>query len=368
MDLELRELTPAGRGAIAVLELRGRDALAEAQRLVPRARLAPGRLTVALLEYAGRALDQALVVVHAEDRVELHLHGSPVLVAEVRAALEGARRPAPPQTIEELALARLAGAPCEAAARILLDQAEGALRGELEGLLALGQPERSAAIDELLARAAQARFALQPARVLLCGPANAGKSTLFNALHGAERVLVSAAAGTTRDVIVERIRLGAWPFDLWDSPGHIDVGRQPSRALELERAGLEHAAVLAADADVLLWVSAAGQPGPPPELEEQPRLLALESCADRLAPAERQSRPDAVSALHDPGGAVDVVARLLRGHLGLPEEPWRAGSAVPFDEVQRVCLERAREASRGACREHLGELLAARVAGRASVR
>src|SRR5262249_23178261 len=153
----------------------------------------------------GETLDEAVVCVLARDEVELHVHGSPPLVARVVERLRsfGDARASRPATIEERALELLAGAPCEAGARILLDQAEGALRRERLALRELSGERRGAAASRLLERARVARFALAPAEVVLAGPANAGKSTLFNVLLGEARAIVSAEAGTTRDLVRE---------------------------------------------------------------------------------------------------------------------------------------------------------------------
>jgi tRNA modification GTPase len=234
----VRRLSADGRGAIAVVEVRGRGALERVKALASGTALAPGELRLLALRDGDQVLDRALVAVLAEDELELHLHGNPSLVERVLAALGGETQSDTAQGLERAALELLADAPCEAAARLLLDQAEGALRRELELLLELPDEQARAGLDTLLERARVARFALRPARVLLRGPVNAGKSTLFNALHASERVLVSEQAGTTRDVVRERVQLGEWPVELWDTPGEREQGAPASRALELERAGL----------------------------------------------------------------------------------------------------------------------------------
>ena len=78
-------------------------------------------------------------------------------------------------------------------------------------------------------------------RVVLRGPANAGKSTLFNALLGRKRVVTHDAAGTTRDAIVERGCIGGQDVLLVDTPG--DDGDIVSAAAE----DAQH------EADIVLW-------------------------------------------------------------------------------------------------------------------
>lgn len=334
----VRRLSAEGRGAISVVELRGAGALAAAAAIAPRARLTPGELCLVTLESGGERLDRALVAVLDPQRVELHLHGGRSVTEAVLAALGGESGAEKATELESRARRLLAAAPCEDAARILLDQSEGALRGELEELRGLPDEAARARIDALLERARVARFALRPVRVLLRGPVNAGKSTLFNALCGAERVLVGDEPGTTRDVVRESVRLGAWPVELWDTPGERSPAAPPSPALELEQAGLELACELERDAQLVLWLCPPGG-RPPDPARFATDLLVLDSRADER-PAPRGA---AISALGDPQGAVREVARRFRERFDLPQAPWVAGQAVPFEERQVETLRTARD-------------------------
>jgi tRNA modification GTPase len=351
----VRRLSADGRGAIAVVEVRGRGALERVKALASGTALAPGELRLLALRDGDQVLDRALVAVLAEDELELHLHGNPSLVERVLAALGGETQSDTAQGLERAALELLADAPCEAAARLLLDQAEGALRRELELLLELPDEQARAGLDTLLERARVARFALRPARVLLRGPVNAGKSTLFNALHASERVLVSEQAGTTRDVVRERVQLGEWPVELWDTPGEREQGAPASRALELERAGLALARELERAADLVLWLAPAGTRAP--EADFDGRLELLESRADE----RRDPSPGAISARTDPHGAARTVAELFRRRFALPPSAWSPGAAVPFDESQASALRSARAGPRARRVDVLQRLLAGRV-------
>src|SRR5262249_29589175 len=71
------------------------------------------------------------------------------------------------------------------------------------------------------------------ARVCIAGRPNVGKSSLLNALLGAERVIVTPVPGTTRDVIEESINLGGLPVALWDTAGIRDTDNP------IERAGID---------------------------------------------------------------------------------------------------------------------------------
>jgi tRNA modification GTPase len=102
-----------------------------------------------------------------------------------------------------------------------------------------------ASVAELLERMDTRSEAADYVRVVLVGPPNAGKSSLFNALVGGERALVSPAAGTTRDYLTARLRFGGVPCELIDTAGVAGTSRRPQSdgvAAAAERATAERAA------------------------------------------------------------------------------------------------------------------------------
>jgi hypothetical protein len=267
----------------------------------------------------------------------------------VRAVLErlGLPRPAPPAGHAARARALLASAPSEAAARVLLDQAEGALDRALAALPTLSPEERAARAAELRAAAAVARYLLAPPVVVLAGPVNAGKSTLFNACLGRERVVAHPEAGATRDRIVERVQLGAYAVDLVDTAGERPIGEpaegpcgEHASALpgpggagtELERAGQALGRAARARADVVLWLDPGGAPPP-----AGAGAVVLASRADE-GPPRTGGAPPAISALLDPGGARATVRAAVLAALSLPAVPWKPGAPVPFDELSTSAL------------------------------
>jgi tRNA modification GTPase len=85
-------------------------------------------------------------------------------------------------------------------------------------------------------------------RVVVAGPANAGKSSLINALAGREVAIASPIAGTTRDLIEAPVVLGGIPLLLIDSAGLRDNGGR------IERMGVERAKAALEGADLILWL------------------------------------------------------------------------------------------------------------------
>ncbi|GEM_PF-844667 len=340
---EVRVLTPPGPGGIAVLSVRGPDARARVAALVVGELPAPGGLRVVRLVRGEEDLDEGIVCVRSEVEIELHLHGSPPLVEELAGLLAG-DDPAPcgPRSLEERALERTADAPSEAGARVLLDQAGGALRRSLRALTGLAGEARVRELGRLVERGRNARFLFEPPLVVLAGAVNAGKSTLFNVLVGERRVVVSAEAGTTRDVIRAPATLGAWPIELVDTAGERapdgihGQGGGPSdvRPVDaIERAGQDLAREVRAAADLVLWLVPVGADA------EAPRDAALlRTFADRLSGTSADRPRDALSALADPAGARAVVERAFRARFGLPEHGHEPGAGVPFEAAQRAVL------------------------------
>jgi tRNA modification GTPase len=184
-----------------------------------------------------------------------------------------------------------------------------------------GVAERVAALaDALAAEVAQARGNEAIRRgitVVIMGPPNTGKSTLFNALLGRVRAVVSPESGTTRDYITEDMALGIGTLKLVDTAGLRAAGAR------VEAEGIRLGLETARQADVLVWLDSAdgilvGKPAEmPPEIADLPHVLAVVNKVDlagadgRKALAERLPGALLVSALHGEGVG-DVRAKLER--------------------------------------------------------
>jgi len=118
-----------------------------------------------------------------------------------------------------------------------------------------------AGVDTLLATAPLGQRLREGALVVLAGRPNAGKSSLFNALLGIERALVTEIPGTTRDTIEAQADLDGWPVRLADTAGLRDSGDR------LERMGIEVSRRYLAAADLILLCVETGRALDPGELE-----------------------------------------------------------------------------------------------------
>jgi len=196
------------------------------------------------------------------------------------------------------------------------EEAVGDLLGGLDALI----DELNAAVDERGARILQNGL-----RVALCGRPNAGKSTLFNALLGEERAIVTAVPGTTRDVLEGSFTVNGLNVQLMDTAGLRDSGD------EVERIGVERARAAVARADAALMLI----DGTQPLSGEDRALLALETACPCAVLLNKEDTPPAVTAAqvaeatrHRPvltlsaktGQGLDAVRAYLAGQAKLPRE------------------------------------------------
>ena len=103
-------------------------------------------------------------------------------------------------------------------------------------------------LDALLAEVAQGLRLRDGMKVVLLGAPNAGKSSLLNALTGMDRAIVSAQAGTTRDIVEEQLQLAGANLTLADTAGVRDS------ADEIEREGIRRTREALKQADIVLAV------------------------------------------------------------------------------------------------------------------
>jgi len=103
------------------------------------------------------------------------------------------------------------------------------------------------ALNELLATAPEGELLREGALTVLAGLPNSGKSSLFNALLGQERAIVTEIPGTTRDALEAVVSLGGFPFRLVDTAGLRDTEET------VERLGVEVARRYLDRADLVLF-------------------------------------------------------------------------------------------------------------------
>jgi tRNA modification GTPase len=356
----VEEITPRGRGAIAVVEVWGSEAAEVVDRVFrPRfgpllAGAEPGRLR---LGHIGHDPGDEVVAVKRPGPtpvVEIQCHGGSAAVAAVveclveAGASRGRSRTTTPvgssDPLAVQALEDLSRAPTLCAAEILLDQAGGALRRAIIGLCRAieGRPTTALSrLETLIARAKVGLRLLTGWRVSIAGRPNAGKSRLFNALAGFPRAIVDPTPGVTRDVVTFRMALAGWPVEIADTAGLRET------ADGVECLGILKAIRERQHADLVLLALDLSEPLLPADrdlIASMPGALLVANKSD-LPPAwgvqsESLHSFPIVTVSAERGDGIPALIEAIVNRL-VPEPPG-PGDAVPFRAVQVDQLKEAR--------------------------
>jgi tRNA modification GTPase len=380
--------TPAGRGGIGVVRISGAAAPRIANELIGRDRpLQPRHAT-----FARRADDHVVVTLFesphsytGEHVVEISAHGSPVVLNSIlRAAIGAGARLAEPgeftlrafmnqklDLVQAEAVADLIDAVTPLQARAAFDQLEGTLTSAIaaiesglfdiiakleasldfpdEGYHFVAPKEAGEAIagvigriDSLLAHAQRGRLVREGAAVAIVGAPNVGKSSLFNVLLNANRAIVTAIPGTTRDLLTERADIAGLSLSLIDTAGVRDT----TDVVELEGVARAKAAVGVADLTIVLLDRSR------PLSNDDRELLGVTTGRPRVVvwnkidlppsqPLEPLDPIEAVAISATSGAGIDRLIAAIGSTLGTGEA--LRDSPQVTNVRHAVLLERARE-------------------------
>ncbi|MGC4061828.1 MAG: tRNA uridine-5-carboxymethylaminomethyl(34) synthesis GTPase MnmE [Aquabacterium sp.] len=307
--------TASGRGAVGIVRVSGRGLMPLAQALCGRELVPRMAAYGPFKDAQGEALDHGLALYFpgphsytGEDVLELQGHGGPVVMQLLLArCLEAAAEPDPQTGKARLpglrlaepgeftqraflndkidlaqaeAIADLIDASTEAAARSASRSLGGAFSKEIEALrdqlinlrmlveATLDFPEEeidflekanargrldtlAATLDGVLRQARQGALLREGLQVVLAGQPNAGKSSLLNALAGAELAIVTPVAGTTRDKVSETIQIEGVPLHVIDTAG---LRADHEASDEVERIGMARSWEAIGQADAVLFL------------------------------------------------------------------------------------------------------------------
>jgi tRNA modification GTPase len=358
--------TPPGRGGVGIVRVSGPRVMDIARAIgVPDSALRSATLC-ALHDADGVCIDRGLALrfeaphsFTGEHVLELHAHGSPVVLAQLvarcielgaRAARAGefserAYRHGKLDLAQAEAIADLIAAGSTAQARAALRSLEGGFSRQVTALLdalirmrmyieaAIDFPEEEVdfladarltaeldqlrqAIAQLLADARRGQRLRDGLHAVIVGPPNAGKSSLLNALAGSDRAIVTALPGTTRDVLRETLQFDGIELTLVDTAGLRDSDDR------IEAEGMRRARAELIGADLALLVI---DPHTTPQVLDALRAECAPQCARIIVANKSDLQPNAqslvliagerglrISALT--GEGLDALRNILREH------------------------------------------------------
>lgn len=387
--------TPPGRGGVGVIRLSGPKSYEIAQALIqkelPKARFAGFRQ---FYDASGEVMDEGLAICFpnpnsftGEDVVELQGHGGPVIqnallgrLLELGAiaakagefsmrAFENGKL----DLVQAEAIADLIDATSQAAARSAVRSLQGAFSTKVNRVLeqlihlrlhveaAIDFPEEeidfladgkilnlldgvTSAVNQVQQSARQGQLLREGLQVVIAGKPNAGKSSLLNALAGIERAIVTDIAGTTRDVLHEKIILNGLPITLTDTAGLRETGDI------VEKEGIRRAIKEIEQADLLLLVYDLSQGEDPLKLAqayfaehiEPKRLMLIGNKCDLMETTSHIEdfngfRHIMVSAKQETG--VQALIEAITAHAGFqPEEDTFIARTRHLDAMKRTQL------------------------------
>jgi len=415
--------TASGRGAVGIVRVSGRGLMPLARALCGRELVPRMATYGPLRDARGEALDHGLALYFpgphsytGEDVLELQGHGGPVVMqlllarcleaaAEIdattgRATLPGLRLAEPGEFTQRAflndkidlaqaeAIADLIDASTEAAARSATRSLGGAFSREIDALreqtvqlrmlveATLDFPEEEidflekadargrldrllATLDGVLAQARQGALLREGLQVVLAGQPNAGKSSLLNALAGAELAIVTPIAGTTRDKVSETIQIEGVPLHIVDTAG---LRADHEASDEVERIGMARSWEAIADADAVLFLHDLTRVGEAAYAQADVDIAARLAAAGQGATVVHVfNKADAAAAgiaevlqrqLHPPGEVLALSARTGEGLQALRQTLLRQAGWQAAQEGVFIARQRHVQALHAA-REHL---------------
>jgi tRNA modification GTPase len=353
--------TPPGEGGVAIVRISGKEAIAIASKIFSKdiTNLASHKALFGKFLDGNEAIDSGLILLMrapnsftGEDVVECHCHGSTFIARRLLTAIlkAGATLAGPGEFTKraflngklDLPQAEAVQSLISAKNELSLAAAEQQLEGKLskkilefqkeltdlaaileawidfpeEGLEFATMEEILEMLREVLLEMVHLQNTYHHGRILhhgiclcLAGQPNAGKSSLMNALLGKDRAIVTSTPGTTRDVLVEDLRLGNLHFHLMDTAGLRDT----EEFIEME--GIRRTKKSMQEADLILYVLDATK-----GLEIQDQEILTGPFKEKILPVWNKcdlpnlaGRGVKISALHNEGmdGLIQAIESMI---------------------------------------------------------
>jgi tRNA modification GTPase len=344
--------TPAGRGGIGIVRVSGPKVAAIAQAVIGRLPVPRRAHRCSFRDAHGECVDEGVALYFqaplsytGDEVLELQGHGGPVVMQAVLGAVldAGARLAGPGEFTRraflndklDLAQAEAVADLIDAASREAARSAMRSLDGDFSAVIAdlvagltelralteamLDFPDEEvdalhrddagrrldvsrASLENVIAKSRQGSLLRTGIHVVLAGRPNVGKSSLLNRLAGAERAIVTALPGTTRDALREAIQIEGVPIVVVDT-----AGLRESRD-EVERLGMERTRQEMERADVVLVVLEAGTlEAPQGPLPESAMRITVVNKIDLIPDALAGWQHNAVHVSAKTGAGLDTL-------------------------------------------------------------
>ena len=362
--------TPAGRGGIGIVRVSGPKVPAIAKTVLGRLPEPRKAIHCSFRDAHGERVDEGIALYFqaphsytGDDVLELHGHGGPVVTHSVlEAVLDAGARLAGPGEFTRRAflngkldlaqaegVADLIDSVSREAARSAMRSLNGEFSSVVEGLVAgltelralteamLDFPDEEvdslhradaarrlellrAALAEVISKSRQGSLLRAGIHAVLVGRPNVGKSSLLNRLAGAERAIVTAVPGTTRDALREAIQIEGVPIIVVDT-----AGLRTSQD-EIERLGMARTRQEMERADVLLVILEAGKDeAPQGPLPDAGTRIDVVNKIDLIPGSVAGRRGNEVHVSAKTGAGLDALRMALLEAAG-----WRSGGETVF--------------------------------------
>lgn len=263
-------MTAKSAAAISSIQITGISAEEILKKIFKAFKFQPGLILHGNIFDGDKIIDEVIIGCEGEDSFSINCHGNPIIVENILELLKkhGVRIVSAQEIIAYQAGKKYGDSTIAIEAQIAITQAatlQGAKIIQHQTKMGLVQTAEwfakhidlmslediKIAAEQILADSKLASYFIDGAKIVLAGPPNSGKSTLFNYLCGKEKAIVADIAGTTRDWLSAKIRLKNIRAEIFDTAG-IDATLSQKNIIDAE--SQKRTADLVRSADLVLYV------------------------------------------------------------------------------------------------------------------